>query len=49
MSDPIKFVLDGIAENTPKARNVKVEDIGDNSIVKEIEASGFVKQITGGR
>ena len=45
----IKFVLDGIAENTPKARNVKVEDIGDNSIVKEIEASGFVKQITGGR
>lgn len=45
----IKFVLDGTAENNPKARNVKVEDIGDNSIVKEIDASGFVKQIAGGK
>lgn len=45
----VKFALDGIVESNPKARNVKPEDIGDNSIVKEIEASGFVKQITGGR
>lgn len=45
----IKFVLDGIAEKNPKARNVKPEDIGDNSIAKEIEASGFVTQIAGGK
>lgn len=45
----VKFILDGIGENNPKAKSLKPEDIGDNSILKEIEASGFVKQITGGR
>ena len=33
------------AESNPKAKNVHPEDIGDNSILKEIEASGFVKQL----
>jgi hypothetical protein len=45
----VKFILDGIGENNPKEKSLKPEDIGDNSILKEIEASGFVKQITGGR
>jgi hypothetical protein len=38
--------LDTIAESNPKARNVKPEDVGDNAPLKEIEASGFLKQIS---
>lgn len=45
----IKFLLDTMAESNPKAKNVKPEDIGDNAILHEIEASGFVKQIAAGR
>jgi ABC-type nitrate/sulfonate/bicarbonate transport system substrate-binding protein len=45
----MKFLLDTIAESNPKARNVKPEDIGDNAPLKEIEASGFVKQISAAR
>jgi ABC-type nitrate/sulfonate/bicarbonate transport system substrate-binding protein len=45
----IKFLLDTIAESNPKARNVKPEDIGDNAPLKEIEASGFLKQVSAER
>jgi NitT/TauT family transport system substrate-binding protein len=41
----LKFLLDTIAESNPKARNVKPEDIGDISLLHDIEQSGFVKQI----
>ncbi|MBI4526695.1 MAG: hypothetical protein HY695_23090 [Deltaproteobacteria bacterium] len=42
----IKFLLDGIGESDPRAKKVKPEDIVNNSILQEIEASGFAKQIT---
>ncbi len=42
----IKFLLDVTAESNPKAKNVRPEDIGDNALLKEIEASGFLKQIS---
>ena len=45
----IKFLLDVTAESNPKAKNVRPEDIGDNALLKEIEASGFLKQITAER
>jgi ABC-type nitrate/sulfonate/bicarbonate transport system substrate-binding protein len=44
----LKFLLDTIAESNPKAAKVKPEDIGDNGPLREIEASGFVKQIGAG-
>jgi hypothetical protein len=43
----MKFLLDTIAESNPKAAGVKPEDVGDNSLVHEIEASGFMKQMAG--
>ncbi len=42
----MKFLLDTIAETNPKARKAKPEDIIDDSILRDIEASGFVKQLT---
>ena len=41
----MKFLLDTIAESNPKADKVKPEDVGDNGAVREIESSGFIKQI----
>lgn len=41
----MKFLLDTIAESNPKADKVKPEDVGDNDAVREIESSGFIKQI----
>lgn len=41
----MKFLLDTIAESNPKAGKVKPEDVGDNGAVREIESSGFIKQI----
>ena len=41
----MKFLLDTIAESNPKAAGVKPEEVGDNSLVREIEASGFMKQM----
>ena len=43
----MKFVLDTLAETTPKARSAKVEEMIDERALKEVEASGFVKQISG--
>lgn len=45
----MKFLLDTIVEGNPKAKNVKPDDIVDHSILKAIEASGFVKQVAAGR
>jgi NitT/TauT family transport system substrate-binding protein len=45
----MKFLLDTMVESNPKAAKVRPEDIGDNSPLREIEASGFVKQIGAGR
>jgi NitT/TauT family transport system substrate-binding protein len=45
----IKFLLETIAKRNPKAKNAKPEDIVDDSILQGIEASGFVKQVAGGR
>lgn len=45
----MKFLLDTIVETNPKAKNLKPEQVGDNSILQEIEAGGFVKQISSGK
>ena len=45
----MKFLLDTTAETNPKAKNVKPEQIAINSLVQELEASGFVKQVTAGK
>ncbi len=45
----MKFLLDTTAESNPKARNIKPEEIGDNTLLREIEASGFLKQVSPGR
>jgi NitT/TauT family transport system substrate-binding protein len=45
----IKFLLDTTAESNPRAKSVKPEEIGDNGLLKEIEASGFLKQISAER
>jgi NitT/TauT family transport system substrate-binding protein len=45
----MKFLLDTIAESNPKAKSLKPEDVGDNSLLHEIEASGFIKQVASPR
>src|SRR3990172_5698682 len=45
----LKFLLDTIGESNPKAAKVKAEDIGDNGPLLEIEAGGFLKQISRAR
>ena len=45
----MKFLLDTTVDANPKARDLKPEQVGDNSILQEIEASGFVKQIASGK
>ena len=44
----IKFLLDSIAESNPKAAKTKPEEIGDNKLLKEIDASGFLKSLAMG-
>lgn len=43
----VKLAIDLLAENDPKFRNARPEDFIDNSIVKELEDSGFVKELYG--
>jgi NitT/TauT family transport system substrate-binding protein len=43
----VKLAIDLLAEQDPKFRNARPEDFIDNSIVKEIEDSGFVKELYG--
>jgi NitT/TauT family transport system substrate-binding protein len=45
----LKFLIDTIAESNPKAKNLKPEAVGDNGPLREIEASGFLKQIGASR
>lgn len=45
----MKFLLDTIAETNPKAKKARPEDFVDHSILQEIEASGFLKQVGAGR
>jgi ABC-type nitrate/sulfonate/bicarbonate transport system substrate-binding protein len=41
----LKFLLDTLVESNPKAAKLKPEDVGDNGPLREIEKSGFLKQI----
>jgi hypothetical protein len=41
----IKFVLDSMAERQPQARNATPESFVDLSLLKEIDQSGFFKQL----
>ena len=41
----IKFILDGMAESQPRARNVAPESFVDLSLLQEIEQSGFFQQL----
>lgn len=45
----MKFLIDTIAETNPKARTLRPEEVGDNSLLQAIEASGFVKQLSSGK
>jgi hypothetical protein len=45
----MKFLLDTTAESNPKAGSIKPEEIGDNTLLKGIEASGFLKSIAAER
>lgn len=45
----MKFLLDTIAETNPKAKKARPEDMVNNALLHEIEASGFLKQIVTGR
>jgi len=41
----IKFILDGMAETQPRARNVAPESFVDLSLLQELDQSGFFKQL----
>lgn len=45
----VKLAIDLLAEQDPIFRNVRPQDFIDNSIVREIEESGFVKELYGRR
>jgi hypothetical protein len=45
----MKFLIDTIAETSPKAKSLRPEEVGDNSLLQAIEASGFLKQIGSGK
>jgi len=38
-------LIDFTARDNPKVKNIKVEEIRDDSIVKELDESGFVKSL----
>jgi NitT/TauT family transport system substrate-binding protein len=41
----IKFILDGMAESQPRARNVAPESFVDLSLLQELDQNGFFKQL----
>jgi NitT/TauT family transport system substrate-binding protein len=43
----IKDTLDALAKDLPKAKDADPRDFIDNSVVKEIEASGFIEAVYG--
>ena len=45
----LKFVLDEVAVRRPEARKMNVEELIDNRFVKELDDSGFVKALYGGK
>jgi NitT/TauT family transport system substrate-binding protein len=44
-----KFVLDEVAVRRPEARKMNIDDLIDNRFVKELDDSGFVKVLYGGK
>jgi NitT/TauT family transport system substrate-binding protein len=44
-----KFVLDEVAVRRPEARKMNVDELIDNRFVRELEDSGFVKTLYGGK
>jgi len=50
-ADPagFKFVLDEVAVRRPEARKMNIDELIDNRFVKELEDSGFVKALYGGK
>ncbi len=41
-------VIEQVSVQNPKAKDLKVDQLIDNSLVKELEDSGFIKQVYGG-
>lgn len=45
--EAVQTVLDAVAEENPKAKDLKPDSFIDNSLVKELDDSGFVKKLYG--
>jgi hypothetical protein len=43
----IKDTLDALAKDLPKAKDADPKDFIDNSVLKEIEASGYIEAVYG--
>jgi hypothetical protein len=43
----IKDTLDVLAKDLPKAKDADPRDFIDNSVLKEIEASGYIEKVYG--
>jgi NitT/TauT family transport system substrate-binding protein len=46
--DGMQKVIEEVSAQNPKAKDLKVDQLIDTSVVKELEDSGFIKQIYGG-
>ena len=44
-----KFVLDEVAVRRPEAKKMNIDELIDNRFVKELDDSGFVKALYGGK
>ena len=40
-----KTLIDFTARDNPKVRDVKVEEVLDNSVIRELDESGFIKSL----
>jgi hypothetical protein len=47
--DSVRFTLDFIGRLYPKAKELKVTDYTDLSLLEEIEKSGFIEKLYGGK